>query len=119
MAQFQPTESQLIDLEFAGSPTGDMTSELTSDSYYINGTNNYALQYVITDQASQTGSMELQGSNEDVDETYVVIATHAIVDSDTAGMFNVDKGKYRFVRLHYTPSAGSATLSANINVGVS
>lgn len=119
MAQFQPTEAELIDLTFAGQATGDMTGDVTSAAIYINGTNNYCLQYVISDPASQTGTMELLGSNVDVDAAYVVVASQDVIDSTTAGMFNVDKGKYRYVKLHYTAASGAATLSGNINLGVS
>lgn len=117
MAQFQPTESELIPMTFSGAATGSMAGDLTSDAVYINGVNNYALQYVISAAASPVGSMELQGSNNGTD--YVMIAAQAIAADTTSGMYNVDKGKYRYVRLFYDSTSGSATLSANINIGVS
>lgn len=117
MAQFNPTESSLKDLTFAGATSVSMAADATSDSFYINGTNNYCIQYVITAAAAPVGSMELQGSN--TDSNYVTITTQAIIATTTSGMFNVDKGKYRFVRIFYDRTSGSGTLSANINIGVS
>lgn len=118
MAQFNPTESQLRDLTFAGELEGDMSGDLTSDSFYLNGTNNYALEYVI-DVGTAVGSLELQGSNVELNPNYIMIASHSIAADTTGGMFNVDKGKYRYVRIVYTSTGGTATMTANINIGVS
>jgi hypothetical protein len=101
-----------------------MGADVASDIVFLGHIYGFAIQALWSAGSTPTGTLKVQGSCDngvsDSDPTGVTnwedIATQAVSGNTGAKLFNLDGQHYKWVRLAYTRSGGSATLNARINL---
>ena len=91
-----------------------MATDFTSAVFPVSQYDRFALQIHIYNATSLSGTLKMQVSINNVDYVDVSDATFSISGSDDF-IISVTQFAYRFIRLKYTRSAGSALLNAEIN----
>lgn len=91
---------------------GDMSGNLTSSSYLLNGIRSYCIQ-VTWNGTSPVGTLDYQGSIDGVN--YATLASASISSNSGTSMLNVELPAYVYSRVVYTRTSGSGTLNVLIN----
>lgn len=106
---------------------GSMAGAITSTGINLISIYAYSIQAIWSGGSAPVGSFSLQGSNDagdigsgqgvsqPINWTTIVGSSQSISGSPGGVLFDVVQCSYRWVRLIYTPTSGSATVNATIN----
>lgn len=103
--------------------SGDMTGDLTSTGIALNSTYAYSIQGIWSGGSAPVGTFKLQGSDDagyaggaqPTNWSDVTSSSQAISGTPGKILYDVTECSYRWVRLVYTHTSGSATLNVTIN----
>lgn len=90
-----------------------MGATFNSSSAKVSNVVGYSIQSVWSGGGSPVGTLKLQASNDDTNWSDITGATFS-VSADGNNVFNVADCFYNFVRLVYTRTSGTGTLSASL-----
>lgn len=101
---------------------GDLAQSVTSDAKWLGHIANYSIQLIVSGGTAPTGSFTLEASNDATDNAanvsnWATVSSSSIGITDNGTVFwNVSDCGYKWVRVRYTRSSGSGTISyARIN----
>lgn len=105
-----------------------MGGNITSNGIYLANIFSYAIQAIWTGGGTPVGTFKLQGSNDNGESgtttlgatqptnwTDITTSSQAITGNSGSVLYDAASCGYRWVRLVYTRTSGTATLSANMN----
>lgn len=108
--------------------SASMGGNVTSTGIYLANIYAFSIQAVWSGGSSPVGTFKLQGSNDAGDAgqtttghqqptnwTDITSSSQAITGTPGSALYDVTQCSYRWVRLVYTRTSGSATLNANMN----
>lgn len=91
-----------------------MATTVTSDSLNIQQAAGYAVQAVWSG-TSPVGTFTVEASNDNINFTSILNSPVAISGNTGSLMINVENAFYGFIRVVYTATSGSGSLTVHIN----
>jgi hypothetical protein len=97
-----------------------MGASFNSDPVYVGGAPGFSIQAVTSSSSSPVGTFKLQASNDlqtgSVTNYTDIPDSDIAVSGDAVDMWDVMDHQYKWVRVVYTRTSGTATVSARINM---
>lgn len=93
-----------------------MGADITSSSKNVQEAISYSVHCIWSAGSTPVGTLDLQGSNDDVNFTSVLESGPAPISGNSGSLLiNVEKHSYGYMRVVYTRTSGSGTMTTLVN----